>query len=246
MDTRIYNIDSSLITTKTASNNFTYSTVTTVNRDSYSTTVNEPFNEKNVIEINILSIELPPVVSDVEFNTTPNPDPNNAYFFLRINDFGNIINRNIRYVAKIALDYTNPTTPYWKLITNRIKLEQPTDVKYLQISLEDNLGNLVTLKNGQGNLDFSFTLEVDVITNAILKDYDQIKFYSEPVMKRILESKMLAFYEKQVGSQVNNSLTGAYNANLVNLNNIMEYTPNGQRGNYNFIKPSYFTNVDDN
>lgn len=260
MDTRIYNIDSSFITytlnpagipvpTGKLSNNFTYSTITTINRDSlntipYTTTVTEPFNEKNVIELNILSIELPQLVSYVVFNTYSNT----SYFFLRINDLGNIINRNTRYVAKIALDFST-STPSWKLITNRIKLEQPIDIKYLNVSLEDNTGNLVTLNtaaNFSGNkLDFSFSLEVNVITNAILKEYDQIRFYSEPVMKRILESKMLAFYEKQVDKRVNNSLTGTYNANLTNFYNVNEYTPGGTRSNYDFIQPSYFKNLDD-
>ena len=233
MDTTIYNIDSRTRNTATfpSSNNFTYNTMdaivnTNVNSVITPVRVVEPFNEKNVIEINILSIELP--------TTIIFPDP--TYFFLKINDYGNIINRKTRYVAKIMPPVSN-FVPY-TIISTKIKLDQPINIKDLKISLEDSNGDYVTMTG----LDFSFTLEVTTINNSILKDFDQIKFYSEPVMKRLLESKMLAYFEARVDDHVNKSLTGTYNANLTTLNNAMEYTQNGNSNNYNFIKGSYFTN----
>ena len=233
MDITIYNIDSRTRNTVTSpsSNNFTYNTMdaivnTNVNSVITPVRVVEPFNEKNVIEINILSIELPTTISF--------PDP--TYFFLKINDYGNIINRKTRYVAKIIPPVSN-VAPY-TIISTKIKLDQPIDIKDLKISLEDSNGDYVNMTG----LDFSFTLEVTAINNSILKDFDQIKFYSEPVMKRLLESKMLAYFEARVDDRVNKSLTGNYNANLTTLNNVMEYTEGGNSNNYNFIKSSYFTN----
>jgi len=164
-------------------------------------------------------------------------DPQFAYFFLRINDFGNIINKNRRYVSKILTDSQSRYNSYnqetfIKLMNNVIKFDQPTDIVNLKISLEDEFGNNVSLN---GN-DWSFTLETSVITNTILKNYEEIRFYSEEVMDRILKSKMLAYYEKQVPEKTNSALTSNYSSNLVNLNNIQEYTSNGSSNNYS---PSY-------
>ena len=232
METKIYNIDSSIVTSKVSSNSFTY--------NSMELTIGgvktiEPFNEKNVIEINILSIELP---TDIDIRQA-----GSQYCFLRINDFGNIINLKTKYVAKIIIKdiVSSPTTYKTVVITNTIKLDQPVDIKELKISLEYLDGTLVNMTTR----DFSFSLEITTITNSILKDYTQVRFYSQPVMERILQGKMLAYFEKQIDINENNSLTGVYNKNLINYNNTMEYTPNGIRNNYNMIQqPSYFKNND--
>jgi hypothetical protein len=233
MDNTIYNIDSRTrnINIFPSSNKFTYNTMdaiinTPINSVITPVHVVEPFNEKNVIELNILSIELSQTI------TLPTP----SYFFLRINDYGNIINLKTRYVAKIIPLLTTPIT--FSIISNRIKLDQPIDIKDLKISLEDSTGIYIDMNS----TDYSFTLEVTTINNSILKNFDQIKFYSEPVMKRLLEAKMLAYFEARVDNRVNTSLTGTYNANLTTLNNTMEYTAGGNSGNYNFIKSSFFMN----
>ena len=366
METKIYNIDSSINRNKAEnSNNFTYTTYTNsyINNidnmgkiNKIRTTNIEPFNEKNVYEINILSFELneifniiiqdllipivpeliikpvivieptyinepiieptsinepviPPnagiiieptypiipiintgTIIEPGYNPVINPiinpiidtgmiiEPNmiyepilpenkeesfiktSTYFFLRINDLGNITNfnkknGNINYVAKIVVEKLTNFTPYtYKIITAPIILEQPMDIKFLKISLENKDGDLIGIvrdANGFIVLDkmkdiyYSFTLELKIITNSILKDYKQIKFYSEPVMERLLQAKMLAFYEARVDVTTNNTLTNNYMSNLVNLNNIEEYTPLGNRNNY--INPntsSIFTNMD--
>ncbi len=43
---------------------------------------------------------------------------------------------------------------------------------------------------------------------------------------------MLAYYEKLVPEKTNTALTSNYSSNLVNLNNIQEYTSNGSSNNY--------------
>ena len=230
METKIYNIDSSIVSAKTSSNSYTYNsmhlTIGGVN------TI-EPFNEKNVIEINILSLELP---TDIDLRQV-----GSSYLFLRINDFGNIINLKTKYVAKVIIKETFTVSSHTYetvVITNIVKLDQPVDIKELKISLEYPDGTLVNMQSHE----FSFSLELTTITNAILKDYAQMRFYSQPVMERILQSKMLAYFEKKIDANENTSLTGVYNKNLVNFNNTMEYTPNGNRNNYNMIQPSYFKN----
>ena len=164
-------------------------------------------------------------------------DPQIAYFFLRINDFGNIINRNRRYVSKILTDSQSRYNSYnqetfIKLMNNVIKFDQPTDIVNLKIGLEDEYGNNISLN---GN-DWSFTLELTVITNTILKNFEEIKFYSEEVMDRVLKAKMLAYYDKQADQKTNSTLTSTYSSNITNLNNIQEYTPSGNANNYS---PSY-------
>jgi hypothetical protein len=324
MDNRIYNIDSKFRNTNSYpnSNNFVFNKMDGVNPDGLTYTV-EPFNEKNVIEMKISSLELPNVVYYIQStkgnntitlnagdisvpdgsytkaeltaylqsimagvtlsvssitnkvtitnngagvitfpasgtsylslgeilgflstNTINNAggtltgtntmvDPQIKYFFLKINDYGNIINKNRRYVSKIVTDSQsrfddiNQET-FIKIIGNNIKFEQPVDIPKLQISLEDEYGNLVSL-NGA---DWSFTLEVVIITNTILKNYNEIRFYSDEVMDRILKAKMLSYYQKQVEPIDNNTLTNKYNSNLVNLNNYQEYSSTGSRNNY--------------
>lgn len=334
MENKIYNIDSKFrnIISYPQSSNYVYNTMDTGTRI-------EPFNEKNVIEMKILSIEIPntiyfitssrgnntlsinniPLVVPVpdgsytkqelvDWLNTNVPDstfsynsatgkvtitngggatgaitfpvnttntnylslgqilgflstdsiaigatltatnnmiiPQESYFFLQINGFGNIFHRNNRYVAKILndsqgrFDDINQETIF-KTITNTIKFDQPLDIPQLKITLVDRFGEIVDLN---GN-DFSFTLELTIITNTILKNYDEIRFYNDNVMEKILRSKMLAYYEKQVDKQVNDTLTSTYNNNLVNLNTHQEYNPFGSRNNYapNF---SYFTDMD--
>ena len=56
---------------------------------------------------------------------------------------------------------------------------------------------------------------------------------------------MLAYYEKHVDSMTNNTLTNNYMSNLVNLQNVEEYTSLGNRNNYiNPNSSSLFTNMD--
>ena len=156
-------------------------------------------------------------------------DPQQLYLFLRINDFGNVINKNRRYVTKIVTDTQSTYQQTSIKVSNHlIKFDQPTDIPQLRISLEDEYGNLISLN---GN-NFSFTLEVVVITNTILKNFSEIRFYKEEVMDRILKAKMLSYYEKQADDKTNNTLTTTYNSNLINLNSQQEYNTFGSSNNY--------------
>lgn len=228
MDTKIFNIDSRTrnTTNYTSSNDFVYNKIDgTVG----SSRVVEPFNEKNVLEMKILSIEIPDSVATLDVNET--------YFLLQINNYGNIINRNVNYVAKIVYNANN--TNATSLVTNTIRFDQPVNVTNLRITLKYQDGSLVNM----GSDEYALTLEITTINNTILKNYSEIKFYNDKVMERLLRTKMLAYYEKQVDSSVNNTLTSTYTANLTNLNNIMEYTPFGNANNYS-PSNSYFNNMD--
>lgn len=174
-------------------------------------------------------------------------NPQQQYLFLRINNFGNIINKNNRYIGKIILNnYISRSseqsssmnidmlTNQYKLITNVIKFDQPTDIPQLSISLEDEYGSIMSLNGGE----WSFTLETTVINNTILKNYTEIKFYNDEVMDRILKAKMLSYYQKHIPDSDNNSMISAYSSNIINLNNIHEYS-SLKESNYNGLY-SYF------
>jgi hypothetical protein len=167
-------------------------------------------------------------------------DSFNKYFFMRINDIGNVMNKNRRYFAKIIVDSQASQDKTYKIVTNRLKFEQPTDINNLRIILEDEYGSELSI-----NGNYSFTLETVVITNTILKNYSEIIFYSEQVMDRILKAKMLAFYENKVDKGVNNTLTSTYSSNLTNLNNMQEYSTFGSKNNY-APSFSYFIDSDKN
>jgi hypothetical protein len=160
--------------------------------------------------------------------------PQESYVFLNINDFGNIIHKEQRYVAKLIpnntsrFDDINQETVY-KTLSTRIIFDQPKDIKELKISLRDNTGNLASINN----VNFSFNLEVKTISNSILKQYKEMKFYNHETMDRILSARMLEYYNKQVDNK-NHTLTQNYSNNMQHNYNNIELQPFGNRNNYNY------------
>jgi len=120
--------------------------------------------------------------------------PQEQYFFLRLNNLGNIVNNSTNYVAKIIKCRCNDTgynyTTSYEYITNNIDLLQPEDINGLKISLEDYKGALISL-NGS---NYSFTMELTMADKNILNKSNQ---YSEKVERRILQTRMLAYYDKE-------------------------------------------------
>lgn len=317
METLIYNIDSN-DRNKTSfpnSHTFTYNKVdTTID----SVVRVEPFNVKNVIEINVSSVEIPNTfyyISSTKGNNTINIDgsdytisdgsytkeelmvelvnvsgitgavysstngkiiittdsnvdftfsnisnypslgeilgyvngvtyssgtespnamnlPQEPYVFLKINDLGNIIHKDKRYVAKLVPDNSgrfddlNRETVY-KTLSTRIVLDQPIDIKELKVSLVDSAGNLASLNNA----NFSFNFEVKTISNSLLKQYEEMKFFNSDVSERILNARMLEYYDRE---NKNHTLTNQYSRNTQQQFNNMEFTSMGNRNNYNY------------
>ena len=158
--------------------------------------------------------------------------PQEPYVFLKINDLGNIIHKDKRYVAKLVPDnssrYTNTNTEtVYKTLSTKIVLDQPIDIKELKISLVDSAGNLASLNNA--NLSFSF--EVKTISNSLLKQYEEMKFFNNDVSERILNARMLEYYDRE---NKNHTLTNQYSKNIQQQHNNIEYTSMGNRNNYNY------------
>ena len=160
--------------------------------------------------------------------------PQEPYVFLSINDFGNIIHKEQRYVAKLVpnnssrFDDINRETVYQTLST-RIIFDQPKDIRELKISLRDNAGNFASINN----VNFSFNLEVKSLSNSILKQYEEMKFYNHETMERLLSARMLEYYNKQADNK-NHTLTQMYSNNMQQNHNNIELTPFGNRNNYNY------------
>ena len=158
--------------------------------------------------------------------------PQEPYVFLKINDLGNIIHKDKRYVAKLVPDNSsrfddlNRETIY-KTISSKIVFDQPKDINDLKISLVDSAGNLCSLNNG----NYSFTLEVKTISNSLLKQYEEIKFYNNDVSERILNSRMLEYYDRE---NKNYTLTNQYSKNIQQQYNNIEFNYDGNRNNYNY------------
>ena len=162
--------------------------------------------------------------------------PQEKYIFLSIGDnIGNIINpKRGTYVAKIVLnnssrfdDLNNEST--YQVNQNKIVFQQPRDVKNLHIQLLDYLGNSIDT-NG---VDFSFSLKVITINNSILKQFEQLRFYSHDVMDRILSARMLEHYETDKSSHI----AQEYNKNIHKQNYEVEYEHNGNSQQYAPFKP---------
>lgn len=158
--------------------------------------------------------------------------PQEPYVFLRINDLGNIIHKDKRYVAKLVPDnssrYTNTNTEtIYRSIATTIVLDQPIDIKELKVSLVDSAGNLASLNNA----NFSFSFEIKTISNSLLKQYEEMKFFNSDVSERILNARMLEYYDRE---NKNHTLTNQYSKNTQQQHNNIEYTSMGNRNNYNY------------
>ena len=156
--------------------------------------------------------------------------PQEPYVFLKINDLGNIIHKNKNYVAKLVPDnssrYNNVNTEtVYRTLSTRIVFDQPTDITKLDISLVDSAGNLCSINN----TNFSFNLELVKINNSLLKEYEQNNFYSVEVADRLLNSKMLKYYENK-----NNTLMQEYSKVSKDSFNSLEFNYNGNRQNYDY------------
>ena len=154
------------------------------------------------------------------------------YVFLRINDLGNIIHKDKRYVAKLVPDnssrYTNTNTEtVYRSVATTIVLDQPIDIKELKVSLVDSAGNLASLNNA----NFSFSFEVKTISNSLLKQYEEMKFFNSDVSERILNARMLEYYDRE---NKNHTLTNQYSRNTQQQHNNVELTSMGNRNNYNY------------
>jgi len=95
------------------------------------------------------------------------------YFFLRINDYGNIrmnlVDNSLAF-AKIVLDKDKYSTIYHNnsdTIYKNHEFRQPTDISRLTFELIDYLGNPLPLSIY--DQDFSLTLELSYVYNARLK-----------------------------------------------------------------------------
>ena len=149
-----------------------------------------------------------------EAENIPNVIGENSYF-LKINDYGNITNNGKNYMMKVIV-----TSPLFeasfdsrqRYVTKTYQFSQPTNLTKLEIRLDDYLGNIVDL-NG---LNFSFTLEVITIHNKILKNYNELSFYSKDLLELILHDNMLEYYSRENKSQNENRTEIFKNNNIGN------------------------------
>lgn len=114
------------------------------------------------------------------------------YYFLKINDYGNIYNNGKKYMSKIILNAPKFQTVYEDsnfYVSKEHIFKQTIDVKHLDIQIFDYKGNSID-PNG---IDYSFSIEFKVIQNAVLKLYKNINFRSNELDDLILKDKLLKF-----------------------------------------------------
>lgn len=129
------------------------------------------------------------------------------YYFLKINDLGKIYNNGKQYFCKLIMDSPKFEVVYDsqnKYVSKKVELLQPINLKKLNIKIEDTFGNTIN----QNGIDFSFTLELKVIRNEIIKDYKTSTFYSEELMKIRLYDKMLEYFKYKLKDTQNENKSG--------------------------------------
>lgn len=115
------------------------------------------------------------------------------YCFLAVNDYGNVIHNNKKYLSKIIMTnkkYEMIFDGSHKYVTKDVVFNQPINLNRLNISLEDYNGENLNL-NG---IPFSFTLEITTIKNSLLKNYLESTFYSPDLVKMMLDDMMLTYF----------------------------------------------------
>jgi hypothetical protein len=128
------------------------------------------------------------------------------YFFIRINDIGNIYYKNRQYMAKIYNEYKyryddiNLSNSY-SFTSHLYKFNQPVDIKAFNISIVDKYNNNVELNN----MDYSLTLEVTTVYNSVLKRYYESITYSDEVMNKLVNKKILEYIEYKLDDNKRNN-----------------------------------------
>lgn len=121
----------------------------------------------------------------------------NNYCFLYMNNYGHVHHNNKRYLSKIIMSsqkYEMVFDGRLKYVSKNVIFKTPVTLELLHIRLEDPLGNLLNLNS----TPFSFTLEISMIENQLLKRYKEISFYNQELMELILNDVMLTHYNKEV------------------------------------------------
>ena len=100
-----------------------------------------------------------------------------------------------------------------KYVSKTVIFEQPIDINVLNIRLDDFYGNILELNS----LPFSFTLELSVIKNEMLKRYKELTFYNPELMELILNDVMLTYFSKETGDiQMGDTYDTIMGMNVVN------------------------------
>ena len=157
------------------------------------------------------------------------------YYFIKVNDLGTIYNKNYRYMSKIVVTaplYEKSFDSRKRYVNKVVHMNQPTKLSKLDISLHDYKNNLLNL-NG---IDFSFTLELTVINNLVLKKFKELTFFSEELLDIILREKMLEFFVKETEDNVDENKLVFNNSNISNVS-LME-----MKKKYDFNNDKYFDN----
>lgn len=158
-------------------------------------------------------------ITEVESENMPDIT-NNKYFYLKLSEFGNILNNNMRYFTKIIVTKGNYEPIFESkniFLTKKFIMSQPTNLKSLNISIHDFNNNIVNF-NG---VNVSLTLEIKSIKNNLFKKYYEKFNYDSELMDLILKDKMLTYFTNKskknninVGNKVINVMSDIHNKKL--------------------------------
>ena len=158
-------------------------------------------------------------ITEVESENMPDIT-NNKYFYLKLSEFGNILNNNMRYFTKIIVTKGNYEPIFESkniFLTKKFIMSQPTDLKSLNISIHDFNNNIVDF-NG---INVSLTLEIKSIKNNLLKKYYEKFNYDSELMDMILKDKMLTYFTNKlknnninIGNKIINVMNDIHNKKI--------------------------------
>ena len=138
------------------------------------------------------------------------------YYFLKLNDFGNIYHNGKIYMSKLVItaqkfELTYEDNTYY--VSKKLEFQQPINLSKLDIEIVDYKGNTLV----QNGADLSFSIEIKMVNNTLLKKYKELSFHSPDFTKQLVYDKLLVYLNDELKRRgiENNSLYKSIYQNLL-------------------------------
>lgn len=119
------------------------------------------------------------------------------YYFLKLNDFGNVYHNGKIYMSKLVItsqkfELTYEDSTFY--VSKKLEFVQPINLTRLEVEIVDYNGNTLV----QNGIDLSFSLEIKMVKNTLLKKYKELSFNSSEFTKQLVYDKLLVYLNSEL------------------------------------------------
>lgn len=119
------------------------------------------------------------------------------YYFLKLNDFGNINHNGKIFMCKLVMSAQKFELMYEDntyYVSKELQFNQPVDLSKLDIEIVDYNGNTLD----QNGVDLSLSIEIKMVNNILLKKYKELSFSSAEFTKQLVYDKLLTYLNDEL------------------------------------------------